>query len=95
MATDNDALKVLVDDALARGVHADHERVLTEWRKDNTTDEERRAALTDDERTAEDAKRAENERTAEDAKRAAEDAKSGEENGEKERPPTRSGSRSR
>jgi uncharacterized protein YeaO (DUF488 family) len=59
MATDNDALKVLVDDALSRGVHADHERVLTEWRKDNTSDEERRAALTDDERAAEDAKRAE------------------------------------
>ena len=81
MATDNDALKVLVDDALARGVHADHGRVLTEWRKDNTSDEERRAALTDDERAADDAKRA--------------DKSGDEEGGEKERAPTRSGSRSR
>jgi len=88
MATDNDALKVLVDDALSRGVHADHGRVLTEWRKDNTSDEERRAALTDDERAADDAKRA-----ADDAKRA---DKSGDEEGsDKERAPTRSGSRSR
>jgi len=49
MPSGDDVLKVLVDDALARGVHADAENVLREWRKDNTTDEERDDALTDDE----------------------------------------------
>jgi hypothetical protein len=59
MASDSDVLKALVDEARSRGVHPDHERVLGEWRDENTTDDERRANLSDDERAEEDRKQAE------------------------------------
>jgi hypothetical protein len=49
----DDVLKVLVDDALERGdLHPDRRTVLQEWREDNTSDEEKEAALTDEEREA-------------------------------------------
>jgi uncharacterized protein YggE len=56
---DLDALKALVDDALSRGVHSDAQVTLGQWREEHTTDEERDAALTDDERAAKEAKQAE------------------------------------
>jgi hypothetical protein len=48
--SNDDVLKVLVDDALGRGVHPDHERTLSEWQDENLSDEEKDARLTDDER---------------------------------------------
>ena len=51
MTLDNKTLKTLVDDALERAdLHPDRRAVLQEWRDDNTSKEEREAALTDDER---------------------------------------------
>jgi hypothetical protein len=58
----DDVLKALVDAELGRNPHPDTAAVLSEWREDNTSEEERRAKLSDDERAAEDREEAEDNR---------------------------------
>lgn len=47
-----DLLKALADNALSGDVHPDQRATIEAWRDQNTSDEERERALTDDERAA-------------------------------------------
>ena len=49
-ADEKNVLKVIVDDLLERNVHPDRRAVLEEWREENTSEEEKEAALSDEER---------------------------------------------
>ena len=53
MPSKDDVLKALVDEALERSPHPDRASVLSAWREDNLTDEEREARKTDEEREQE------------------------------------------